>query len=143
MTLSQLSLIPRQRVILARVRDPRFRGKPAEVMRYLKTRNIVVTRLDDGTRYDTPPDNLDPVDAASRVTPANDAGSDYSTPRHLLQQLREPGAAVLRVETSSGEAEVSIEKRSLVKWLSDCAPNLECGFRGTRAASGNLVIRLA
>lgn len=50
---------PGCRVILARVNHPDFVGKLATVKRIIKSRQVVEVRLDDGTRYDAFPCNLD------------------------------------------------------------------------------------
>jgi hypothetical protein len=142
-------ITPRQRVILARVRDPRFRGQPAVVQRYLKTRDVVVTRLEDGTRYDTPPENLDvvkdvvkPEKSKTPVREEPNTGVEYHSPQQLIRQLRKPGIAYMVVETPIGEAEIAIQKYPLIKWLGDCAPTLACGFCGVRRQEGELVIRV-
>lgn len=142
---ANLSTIPGQRVVLARVRDARFRGKPAEVQRFIKTRGVVVTKLFDGTRYDTPPENLDIVLPEAPAPKAQAKQRDqqqkeYRTPVELLRQLRKPGHAFLVVETPAGNAEVAINKDSLAKWLNDCAPKLECGFLAQRRQDDELVI---
>lgn len=142
---TDLSTTPGQKVVLARVRDPRFRGKPAEIKRFIKTRGVVVTQLFDGTRYDTPPENLDvvlPEVAPVKQETRRGDHKEYRTPVELLRQLRKPGHAYLVIETAAGEAEVAINKDSLAKWLNDCAPKLDCGFLALRRQDDELVIRM-
>jgi len=58
---SAVDFQPGDRVTLSRVKHEEFRGQQGTVRRYIKSRNVVEIKLDDGKLYDSYPENLDKI----------------------------------------------------------------------------------